>query len=259
MHRLAGVLAAVLLVGVVPAHAEAPAEDPRATSVTGACFGGPGRLSLTVHPPAAAGGTYQVDVTARRLVDGSRWVIGVAQETNDAGGAEKDFRRVADGGGWTVTAEFPSPAAGDQTVFYVSAYEHGARGHICYVLNSPASPVGGLSRCNNLGREVVMLARELDDDSTLIRSILLDVAPNSRWHLELAATGAASRQVVEFDDRAGKRGYVWSRVVIEGVKDPRLRLVATNQKGGRCFLRLNPANVTTDAPLKLRGIAKSAP
>jgi hypothetical protein len=259
MRRLVGVLAAVLVLGVVPAHAEAPAEDPRATAVTGACFGGPGRLSLTVHPPAAAGGRYQVDVTARRLVDGSRWVIGLAQEANDEGGAEKDFRRVAEGGGWTVAAEFPSPAASGEVVFYVSAYEHGARRHGCYVLNSPASPVGGLSLCNNPRRGVVMLARERDDGSTLIRSILFNVGPDSRWHLELTATGAASRQVVEFDDRAGKRGYVWSRVVIEGVKDPRLRLVATNQKGGRCFLRLNPANVTTDAPLKLRGIAKSAP
>jgi hypothetical protein len=64
--------------------------------------------------------------------------------------------------------------------------------------------------------------------------------------------------VVEFDDQAGKRGNVGSRVVIEGVKDPRLQLVATNGNGGRCLLSLNPANVTTDAPLKLGGIAESA-
>ncbi len=259
MRRLAGVLAAVLLLGVVPAHA-APAEDPQATAVTGACYGGPGRLSLTVHPPAAAGGTYQVDVTARRLAEGSRWLIGLEQETSNEGGAEKEFRRVADGGGWTVTAEFPSPAPGDEdeVLFFVSANERGAPRHGCLVLNSPASPVGGFSYCNNRRGVVVMVARELEDGSTLVRSVIYVGRPHSRLHLELTATGAASRQAVEFDDQAGKRGAVKSRVVFEGVKDPRLWLVATNGNGRRCILGLNPANVTTDAPLKLGGIAKPA-
>jgi hypothetical protein len=78
----------------------------------------------------------------------------------------------------------------------------------------------------------------------------------SHWHLKLTAVGAASRQVVEFDDRAGKRGAVRSRVVITGVKDPRLRMVATPDSRGPCRIGLNPANVTTDAPLKLDGLLK---
>jgi hypothetical protein len=63
----------------------------------------------------------------------------------------------------------------------------------------------------------------------------------------LAATGPGSRQVVDFDDQAGRfEVEVGSRVVIEGVNDPRLWLVATSATGGdRCVLGLNPPNATT--------------
>jgi hypothetical protein len=103
-----------------------------------------------------------------------------------------------------------------------------------------------------------MLPRELDDGSTLVRSIMFSFGGflPSHWHLKLTAVGAASRQVVEFDDRAGKRGAVRSRVVITGVKDPRLRMVATSEGGGSCFIGLNPANVIADAPMRLEGLAK---
>jgi hypothetical protein len=68
--------------------------------------------------------------------------------------------------------------------------------------------------------------------------------------------GTGSRQVVDFHDRAGSRGAVLSRVVFTSVKDPRLRLVATNENGRRCFIALDPPNVTTDAPLTLKGLGE---
>ena len=77
---LAGVLVAlfcVALVGNAPVHATPAAVDPRATTVTGACSGGPGRMSVTVHPPAA--GEYRVEVTVRGLAEGSRWAVHVGQ------------------------------------------------------------------------------------------------------------------------------------------------------------------------------------
>jgi hypothetical protein len=72
----------------------------------------------------------------------------------------------------------------------------------------------------------------------------------------VTATGAAGRQVVDFDDRAGRRqGLVRSRVVHTGLQDPRVRVVASNEDYGRCFIKLNPPNAsTTDAPLTLRGL-----
>ena len=152
---------------------------------------------------------------------------------------------------------FPATAGRDDDVFFaVDARERGDRGHHCSVFNSPASPVAGLAECNRLGIEIVVLAHEREDGSTAVRSLIFDVRPNSRWHLTVTATGAAGRQVVEFDDRAGRRqGFLRSRVVHTGLQDPRVRVVASNKDYGRCFIKLNPPDAsTTDAPLTLRGL-----
>lgn len=256
-RSLAGVFAALLslaLVSLVPAQAVAPDAGPLATTVSGACYGGPGRLSLTVNPPTA--GKYQVEVTARGVAEGSRWRVNLDKE--GTGSRYKDFRRVAVNGSWTVQTQFSAPGAtgDDEVFFFVDAGDRGSRTYACFLFNIPTSPVVGLSPCNNPRRSIVLFARELDDDSTLVRSIVFEARPDSRWHLKLTATGLASRQVVEFDDLAGKRRAVTSRIVISGVKDPRLRMVATSENGGSCRIGLNPPNVTTDAPLKLQGLAK---
>ena len=252
-----GLLAAIVcfaLVVFTPAQAGATVADPLATTVSGACSGGPGRLSLTVHPPAA--GRYRVEVTAQGLTEGSRWTGQVGQEGDSGSSRDKGFRRVAVDGGWTVETQFP--AAGDaeqgEVLFAVSAGERRDRGHNCFVLNKPTSPVVGFAECHQR-RVIALLTRELDDGSTLIRSYVAFARPNSRWHLKLTAVGTGSRQVVEFDDRAGSgSGAVLSRVVITGVKDPRLRLMATNESGRRCFIAVNPPHGTTDAPLTLKGL-----
>ena len=90
----------------------------------------------------------------------------------------------------------------------------------------------------------------------MLRPIIVFARPDSRWHLTLTATGAASRQVVEFEDRVRGGEDLRSQVVITGVNDPRPRLVASNKDQGRCFIGLDPPNVTTDAPLTLRGLGK---
>jgi hypothetical protein len=255
---LPGVLATLLfvaLVGLAPAQAVALAADPQATTVAGACAGGPGRLSVTVHPPAA--GRYRVEVTGRGLAEGSRWTVGVFQEGETQGGG-KDFRRVAVAGGWTVMTRFPAPADPKEFVYFsVDAKERGDRHHRCSLLNVPSSPVVGVADCNNQRLDIAVLLRQRDDGSTVVRSFIVFARPDSRWHLTLTATGAAGRQVVDFDDRADRReGGVASRVVINGVEDPRLRLVASNKDQGRCFIGLNPPNVTNDAPLTMQGLGK---
>ncbi len=247
---LAGLFAfalSVALVGLAPAQALVPDVDPLATTVTGACSGGPGRLALTVHPPNA--GSYRVEVTARGLVEGSRWIGEVVQEGEERSRV-KDFRRVAVDGGWTFMTQFPA-AGGAEAFFNAFAQERGARSHSCFVLTVPPF---GVSLCNNQRNFIALFARERDDGSTVIGSLILNARPDSRWHLTLTATGAVSREVVEFDDRAGRRGAVRSRVVLTGIADPRLRLLATNKDRGRCFIGLDPPNVTTDAPLKLGGL-----
>lgn len=255
---LAGALGAVLsvaLVGSATALAVAPGGDPLATSVTGACAGGPGRVSLTVHPPTD--GSYRVVVAARGLAEGSRWTVDLIK-VSQTSQRYRDFRRVAVDGGWMVATRFPAPAESEDDVYFdLRAGERGDRRHSCLVLNSPASPVAGLAECNNQRLDIVVLARQRDDGSTVVRFFIEGARPDSRWHLTLTATGAASRQVVEFEDRASSReGVVRSRVVITGVEDPRLRLVASNKDQGRCFIGLDPPNDRTDAPLTLRGLDK---
>lgn len=252
---LAGVLAAVLtlaLVGTAPAHARVPAADPLATTVTGTCAGGPGRLSLTVHPPA--GGEYRVEVAARGLVEESRWAVQVVQEGDETSRA-KDFRRVAVDGGWTVETRFSDAGFESGEVFFnMGATDRGDRDHACFLFGSPVLPTFGASACNNQRQFVALFVRERDDGSTVVRSFIFGARRDSRWHLRLAAIGAASRQGVEFNDRE-RRSVVESRAVFTGVKDPRLRLVATSSEGwGRCLIGLDPPNVTTDAPLKMQGL-----
>lgn len=249
---LAGVLAAVLsvtLLGFSPARAVAPAGGPLATTVTGACSGGPGRVSLTVYPPAE-NGSFRVEATARGLIDGSRWRVQVAGISGERG-----FRRVAVDGEWTVATRFPAAAdPDDEPFFFVSARERGDRTRGCLVLNQPASPAVGYTQCSSPRRVIVLFARELDNGRTVVRSFVDSRRPDISWHLTLTAIGAASRHVVEFDDVASRRGLVSSRVVLTGVKDPRLQLVATTKNGGRCFIGLNPPNVTTAATLNLHDL-----
>lgn len=241
------------LVGGSPAHAVAPVTDPLATTVTGACAGGPGRMSLAVHLPAA--GKYRVEVTARGLEEGSRWALQVVQE-GDETSRVKDFRRVAVDGRWTVMTQFPASAGAErgEVFFNGLARERGDRGHSCFLLSLPGSPASGASTCNSDRAFVGLFARQRDDGSTVVDSLVFGARRDSRWHLTLTAIGAASRQMVEFDDYAERGGVVDSRVVFDGVRDPRLRLVATHEERGRCLIGLDPANVTTNTSLKSQGL-----
>ena len=256
---LAGVLAALLSVALVclaPAHAVAPAGDPLVTTVTGACAGGPGRLSLAVHP--TAGGRVRVEISARGLAEGSRWTGQVDQEIVSGRIRQKDFRTVAVDGGWTVATRFPAPKDPEAFVFfYVDAQERDDRGHRCSLVSLSASWAGsGLAECNRRQLSIVLSAYERNDGSTVVGSLIFGAHPDSRWHLTLTATGASSRQEVNFSDFANKGAAVRSRVVLTGIEDPRLRLVARNTDQGRCFIGLNPPNVTTDAPMTLKGLGK---
>ena len=240
-------LLSVALVGGSPAYAVAPAGGPLSTTVVGACSGGPGRVSLAVQP--TAGGGYRVEVTARSLAEGSRWAVSVVKVAADA--RFKDFRRVAIGGGWTVATRFPAPADPDDGLyFFLDAQKRRDDGHRCVVFNSPAAPVAGQVECNHRRLNVALLAHQRDDGATVVRSFIFGARPDSHWQLTLTATGAAERQVVDFDDRAGTRANsVRSRVVLTGVHDPRLRLVASNKDQGRCLIGVDPPSETPDTSL----------
>ena len=243
---MAGVFAAVLslaLVGMAPAPALAPVSGPLTTTVSGACSGGPGRLSVTTHPPANR--EYRVEITARGFVDGTRWrgVVADAQS--------KIFRRVAVDGGWTVDLMLPNPPPsddeGNDVDPVVRAWERGNRSHECEIWITPAPREGaatwGETLCNSRTRYITLSARKLENGSTRV-SGYVDGPPDAKWHLKMAATGASSRQVVEFELRANRGGNVQASATFTGVEDPRLRFVAANEDRGRCFVGLDPANTT---------------
>jgi hypothetical protein len=149
--------------------------------------------------------------------------------------------------------KFPASANHEQGEAFFGGFarERGNRHHVCFLLGSPTF---GVSTCNNDRAFVALSIRERDDGSTMVETLVVGVRRDSRWRLRLSATGAASRQVVDFDDHDTGGGIVESRVVFTGVQDPRLRLVASNKDQGRCLIGLDPANATTDAPLKMQSL-----
>lgn len=257
LRRSAGAFAALLslgTVGLAPGAAAAPVKDPATTTVTGNCAGGAGRLAVSVTPSATEG-MYHVQATARQLRDGTRWKVRIDQLSGR--GASVDFGRQVVDGGWTVHAEVPSARRGE-TLVDVTAIERGNGQHNCDVLNSPTTPTAGLSSCNNPRQLVAVLSREVDDGSTALRLFVIFAPAASRWHFTLTTTGSSSRQVVEYNDVAGKRGYVRSQVTVRGVENPRLHLVASRvDGGGRCVIGLNPADVSTGPASTARSLLKA--
>jgi hypothetical protein len=61
--------------------------------------------------------------------------------------------------------------------------------------------------------------------------------------------------VVVFDDRADRReAWCTPGSLSRRARDPRLRLVASNKDQGRCFIRLDPPSVTSEASLTPSGL-----
>ncbi len=253
---LMSLLLSVGLVAVPGTAAQSVAQrtDPGATTLSAPCYGGPGWMFFTVHPPAADG-TYQVDVTARRLVEGSRWKIAIELDASEE--EDQQFRRRAVNGEWSVTTQVAGPSDGDQALFQAGAKEVGAR-HRCLLFNSPSNPTGGIAPCNSPRRAAIIVARRLDDDTVRVVFFIFDNRASATWHLELTAKGAGTTQTVAFDDLTNKRRILRSRVDLQGVDNPRLRMVATRTDGRQCRVRLNPPNVMTPQPLAHKDIGKLA-
>jgi hypothetical protein len=143
--------------------------------------------------------------------------------------------------------DFPAatnPEEDESFFVYTDELSLAKRFHDCQAYMQPGSSAYGATTCNNLFRFVDLLARDLDDGSTVVRSTVSPAGHGSVWHLTLTATGEASRQVVQYDELASRRdGVLRSRVVIAGVENPRLHLVAANSDRARCRIAVNPANV----------------
>ena len=90
--------------------------------------------------------------------------------------------------------------------------------------------VYGLSFCSAV--VIQTLAVRHNAEGALVLRYLQTARPDSIWPLEARATGADHAASVVVDDRASRRGYVISRVIVDGVDDPRLFLLATGKRAG---------------------------
>lgn len=215
--------------------------DASATTMNTFCWGG--RMFVRVHR-AAEDGSYPVDVTARRMDEGSRWKVTVAAD-DGYDGEDQVFRRTAVDGEWSVTTRVtPNPAADDDFLIAVSASEVNAQSRGCYLAVSPARPNGGLTGC--LQGLQALVSRRVDDSTVVVRYFLAYLRPDARWRIQVTAIAGPTRETVAFTGYTNKRGNLPSRVEFRGgAHEWRFQVVAINDAGRRCTLGLNPPNTAT--------------
>lgn len=238
------VLTALLTALLTAPVASAAPASPGATTVSARCIGGPGRLVLAVDEQAP--GVWHVDVTGRRLADDSRWRVTLGMESEEDEQTES-FRRRAVDGTWTYSTEMTGPVDG-YVDFFVEA--HGSDpaaagdGTSCVVVNNPHDPTFGAGFCAG-GFDLMQLHRR-EDGTTVLRYGILFVARNTTWTLDLTVDdGPDDVRSMTFDDVTNKRGRLWTRVELTGLKHPTFGVQAVSERGGRCSLYIDPAELET--------------
>lgn len=249
------VATAVLVGGATPVGratvatgAEAEARlDAAAMKVVGDCKGGTGKIALTVLPTAE--NIYQVTVKARRVLDHSRWRAELfASGGEGSEGVIQDdqtFRPRAVDGSWSVTTEVDLSGGGQLAVFDMRARTSNDKGGNinCVAGSSPARPVEGYSLCARSFH--VLDRRQREDGTLLVRHTINDSPAGTRWRLLLKVANAAESQSVVFHNVSGKYGVMQSRVELSAVpEDSRFTVRANSERGGHCYLRVNPGPLT---------------
>ena len=223
--------------------------DSVARTVSGACWGGSGEMSVTVHA-ASDNQRIRVDVIGRRMAEGSRW-----QVSSPRGRGEFEFHRRATDGGWFATF---TVNARTRVGVLVAAEERSSHGEgSCLVLNSGSRKWQiGLISCTPR-RLSSLSTRHMGDSTTVIASVL-DNKEGARWHLKLTARDDFRMQTVEFDDTTNKHGNLRSRVDLRGLNSPSLKLVAEREDGRQCRVGLDPGQLATDQTMTPRRLVNAA-
>jgi hypothetical protein len=220
--------------------------DPTATTVTGDCWGGPGRMTFTVHARTTAD-TYKLDVRSRRMVDGSRWNVSMLSEQLPEPEPGVFHRRVRDGG-WAATIEL-GPRRGDGLAYFEAfARERGAR-HGCLLwLRLGSAEPRATAECGNRDpftgdeRLAVLTAQRLDESTLGLRFDLYEDRRPRTWHIVFSARGDRTRRTVTFNGRTDRRGHLTASVKLRRIDNPRLRVVASRARAPRCAIGLNPSD-----------------
>ncbi len=210
--------------------------DPAAATVSSRCWGGPGVMVMTVRPVATTDDVYRIQVTARRVVDGSRWRVKIGDLVPMV-----TVHRRAIVGRWSATTRL---AANGELFYEGEAHEQGRRPYGCQLSSSQIHYPIANTRCRRPHLHVEMSVRQPEHDVTLVKNVLYSDRPLvGRWHVTMAARRAGRIQTVTFDG-VGHHGVVISHVDFHGIGNPRLRVDATREGGVHCTLTLNPPDVT---------------
>ena len=245
MRRSCSVLAACLLaslVGAVPGSEAAPAPaGPTESAVRGGCAGGAGRVSLTLSQPDADG-TVRFVVVATHLPDGARWVGSVLATDGEGEDVDaRDFRRDSADGGWTVNGRLElGDYEGPGTYQLIALERPVSVARSCSVGVFEGRSQFGLANCSSRVFQALGVRHNGDE---LVLRYFQSARPESTWALELRAIGADHSTSVTIDDRTSPRGLLATRFVLEGVRNPRLFVMATGENGRRCALGLNLPDV----------------
>ena len=246
-HSIASTAALLCLAGLVslPATA-APAAgppgatvasrvpDPTATTVRNNCTGG-GRIISTVVP-VGADGAYRVTVSSRFLPEGSRWDGALLAFDRRGEPQDHRFRRTVTDGEWHVSALFePDPRRLKE--FGILAVN---RRELCLVILDPGEPTSAFSSCSQR-HETALVARRQRDGGIKVRFLLSDERRDQHpWRVEVRVSGGGVSQSVTVNASTGPSGNLWSTTELRGIDEPRILVTATNERGRRCTLGLNP-------------------
>ena len=254
-RRLAALAAAWLLaVTTAPAVAAVAAEadrtfDTTPTRVVAKCKGGPGRISMTVLP--RGGGSYQVTVEARRLVNvDAQWRAELyAFTAEDDVETTSTFRRRPVDRAWSFTTDLQLEGA-PPAYFIVEAQRlsgEGSGNDLCFVGSSPDRPNGAFSACAR-GLNVLVL-RPQQDGTLEVRHSVFAGAPNRRWTVQLSVESEGSGEGVLTFDRANDRGVVRTTFRLGVGEEPFdysssvFTVSAESATGTTCWLRIEPGTL----------------
>ncbi len=195
-----------------------------------------------------ADGTVRFEALASHLPGGVRWegvVLASAAADDFADLDSREFRRDVSDGTWAVDGrldlgDYTGPASYHLIVFEA---RRPTLARFCSVAAVEGRRALGMSWCSPRVHQVLAVRRDTDD--ALVLRYVQSGRPGSRWSLAIRAVGAGDGATVTVDDQTSARGVLSTRVVLEGVDNPRLFVLATGEYGRRCGMGLDLPNVTT--------------
>ena len=184
-----------------------------------------------------------MEVSSRFLIEGSRWEGALLAFHRRGSPQDHEFRRAVTDGGWHVSALF-EPDPRKLKDFGVIAID---RRELCLLILGTGQPTSAISSCSDL-QSTALVARRLRDGGIKVRFLLSDERRDRQpWTIDVRVSGGELSQSVTVSASTDPRGRLWTTAVTRGVDEPRIFVTATNERGRRCTLGINPDQLGAEA------------